>query len=103
MSASSEPGGVSMFHYEGYVAGGATVVAIADINPLALAKRQREWNIPKGYSSYQELLADPSIEAVFGVFAQRAAPSGHVSGGEGRENTFCAKNPYRSRSSRAKR
>ncbi len=57
-------GGVSIFHYQGYVAGGATVVAIADADPLALARRQREWNIPKGYSTYQELLADPSIEAV---------------------------------------
>ncbi len=57
-------GGVSVFHHEGYVAGGATVVAIADVNPLALAKRQREWNIPKAYASYEELLAEPSIEAV---------------------------------------
>ena len=57
-------GGVSLFHYQGYTAGGATVAAIADANPLALAKRQREWNIPKGYSSYEELLADPTIEAV---------------------------------------
>lgn len=57
-------GGVSVFHYTGYVAGGATVVAIADANPLALAKRQREWDIPKGYATYEELLADPSIEAV---------------------------------------
>ena len=44
-------GGVSLFHYEGYTAGGATVVAIADANPLALAKRQQEWNIPKGYGT----------------------------------------------------
>jgi predicted dehydrogenase len=57
-------GGVSIFHYTGYTAGGATVVAIADADPLALARRQREWDIPKGYGSYQELLADPSIEAV---------------------------------------
>ncbi len=57
-------GGVSLFHFDGYTAGGATVVAIADANPLALAKRQKEWNIPKGYGTYEELLADPSIEAV---------------------------------------
>ena len=57
-------GGVSVFHNKGYVAGGATVAAIADLDPLALARRQREWNIPKGYSNYQELLEDPGIEAV---------------------------------------
>lgn len=57
-------GGVSLFHYQGYTAGGATIVAIADADPLALARRQREWNIPKGYGTYEELLADPSLEAV---------------------------------------
>lgn len=57
-------GGVSLFHYQGYTAGGATIVAIADADPLALARRQREWDIPKGYATYQELIADPSIEAV---------------------------------------
>ncbi|MDQ3396684.1 MAG: Gfo/Idh/MocA family oxidoreductase [Deinococcota bacterium] len=57
-------GGVSIFHFQGYTAGGAVVVAIADTDPVALARRQREWNIPRGYSSYEELLADPDIEAV---------------------------------------
>ncbi len=57
-------GGVSVFHYQGYTAGGATIVALADADPLALARRQREWNIPKGYGTYEELLADPGIEAV---------------------------------------
>ena len=32
-------GGVSLFHYQGYTAAGATIVAIADANPLALAAR----------------------------------------------------------------
>ena len=57
-------GGVSIFHYQGYKAAGATIAAIADANPLALAKRQQEWGIPKGYGTYEELLADPTIEAV---------------------------------------
>lgn len=57
-------GGVSIFHYKGYTAGGANIVAIADADPVALARRQQEWNIPRGYSTYEELLADPDIEAV---------------------------------------
>jgi len=57
-------GGVSIFHYEGYTAGGAKVVAIADRDPVALARRQQEWNIPRGYGTVEELVADPDIEAV---------------------------------------
>lgn len=57
-------GGVSLFHYQGYTAAGATIAAIADANPLALAARQKEWNIPKGYGTWEELVADPTIEAV---------------------------------------
>lgn len=57
-------GGVAIFHYEGYTAGGANIAAIADVSEAALARRQREWGIPKGYRNYQELLADPEIEAV---------------------------------------
>lgn len=57
-------GGVSLYHYKGYTAGGANIVAIADANPLALAQRQREWNIPKGYATFQELIDDPTVEAI---------------------------------------
>ncbi len=57
-------GGVSLFHYEGYTAGGANIVAIADLNVAALERRQKQWNIPRGYENVEELLADPDIEAV---------------------------------------
>ena len=57
-------GGVSIFHYEGYTAGGANILAIADLNVAAVERRQRQWNIPRGYTSVDELLADPEIEAV---------------------------------------
>ena len=57
-------GGVSLFHYQGYTAAGATIVAIAYANPLALAARQKEWGIPKGYGTWEELVADPTIEAI---------------------------------------
>jgi predicted dehydrogenase len=57
-------GGVAIFHYQGYTAAGAKVVAIADADPVALARRQQAWNIPRGYGTYEELLADPDIEAV---------------------------------------
>ncbi len=57
-------GGVSIFHFEGYTAGGANILAIADQDAGALLRRQHEWDISRGYASAEELLADPEIEAV---------------------------------------
>ena len=57
-------GGVSVFHYEGYSAAGANIVAIADLDAAALARRQHEWNVSRTYATAEELLADPDIEAV---------------------------------------
>lgn len=57
-------GVVANFHYKSYQAAGATVIAIADADPVALARRQHEWSIPHAYGTYEELLADPAIEAV---------------------------------------
>ncbi|GEM83025.1 Gfo/Idh/MocA family protein [Meiothermus hypogaeus] len=57
-------GGIALSHYKGYVAGGAEVVALADINPAALEARQREWNIPQVFSDYRDLLKLKEIEAV---------------------------------------
>ena len=57
-------GGVSVFHYEGYTAGGANVLALADLDAEALSSRQREWNIPRLYTRTEDLLADPDIDAV---------------------------------------
>jgi predicted dehydrogenase len=57
-------GGVSIFHYKGYTAAGAEIVAIADASPAALEKRQAEWKIGRGYENFDRLLADPEVEAV---------------------------------------
>ncbi|WP_183985538.1 Gfo/Idh/MocA family protein [Deinobacterium chartae] len=57
-------GGVSRFHLSGYAAAGAQVVAIADANPLALERAQAEWRIPRGYTDFAALCADPEIGAV---------------------------------------
>ena len=57
-------GSISKAHYKGYRSAGAEVVAISDVNAQALAKRQKQWNIPQTYRDYQEMLADPTIDAV---------------------------------------
>ncbi len=57
-------GGIAASHYKGYVANGARVVALADINPTTLEARQREWSIPHLFTDYRDLLKLKEIEAV---------------------------------------
>ena len=57
-------GGISDRHFLSYVAAGAEVVAIADVNEAALALRQKQWGVPLAFTDYHELLALPDIEAV---------------------------------------
>ncbi len=57
-------GGVARFHFEGYRAAGAEVVAVADVHEATLAAAQAQWNVPRGYADYQALINDPEVEAV---------------------------------------
>lgn len=57
-------GGISGHHYRGYVANGAEVVALAEVNPETLKRRQQEWRLEHVFEDYHELLALPEITAV---------------------------------------
>ena len=57
-------GGIADAHYKGYLAAGAEVVALADVNPETLGERQKEWGVARGYTDMQQLLDDPEVEAV---------------------------------------
>ena len=57
-------GGISDRHFLSYVAAGAEVVAIADVNGAALAARQKQWGVPQTFTDYHDLLALPEVEAV---------------------------------------
>lgn len=57
-------GGVSRFHFAGYRAGGAEVVAVSDLSQEAIQAAQDEWQVPRGYQDYHSLLADAEVEAV---------------------------------------
>ncbi len=57
-------GGIAKNHVAGYQLAGAEVVALCDVNPTTLEERQIEWKVPSGFTSYQELLKDPTIDAV---------------------------------------
>lgn len=57
-------GGISNRHFLSYVAAGAEVAAIADVNEAALAVRQKQWGVAQAFTDYHNLLALPDIEAV---------------------------------------
>ena len=57
-------GNIAQLHVTGYRAAGADIVALCDTNAEVLAARQADWHVPGGYTTYEELLADGSIEAV---------------------------------------
>ena len=57
-------GGIAQAHVDGYKLAGADIVAVADVNPTTLAQRQNAWDIASGYARYEDLLADPAVEAV---------------------------------------
>lgn len=57
-------GGISLFHYKGYTANGANVVALADVNSVALESRKKEWSVTRGFTDYQELLTQEDIDIV---------------------------------------
>ena len=57
-------GNIAENHFKGYRAAGAEVIALADVNPLALATRSREWNVTKTFGDYADLLSLADLDAV---------------------------------------
>src|SRR5882672_3181073 len=51
-------------HTDGYKACGAQVVAVSDLNAARRDKFAKSHEVAKTYAEYQELLADPEIDAV---------------------------------------
>ena len=58
-------GRIADVHYPGYIGNSdARILAVCDTNEETALRRKAEWNIPKHYTSYEEVLADPEIDAV---------------------------------------
>lgn len=57
-------GNIAHEHVAGYKAARAEVVALCDVDADVLARRQRQWDVPHGYTTFEELLADDTIDAV---------------------------------------
>lgn len=57
-------GGISQMHRDGYVAGGAEVVALADPHAAGLAARARAWGVERTYDDFRAMFADGGVDAV---------------------------------------
>jgi predicted dehydrogenase len=81
-------------HAEGYIASGqAQVVAISDLEPQRREQFSRQYQVPRTYGDYRELLADPDIEAVTVAlpnFLHREATVAALTAGK---HVFCEKPP----------
>jgi len=57
--------GIGKYHIEGYQASGkADVVALSDVNPVALAEVCAKFDIPGAYTDFKEMLKDDAIDCV---------------------------------------
>lgn len=57
-------GGISEQHGRGYQAAGCEIVAVADPDPAARARRATQWQAPATFADYRELLALPGLDAI---------------------------------------
>ncbi|MBZ0272894.1 Gfo/Idh/MocA family oxidoreductase [bacterium] len=58
-------GRIADMHVPGYRRrADARVVAICDTDEALLERRRVEWDVPRAYTRYDELLADPAVDAV---------------------------------------
>lgn len=57
-------GGIAGLHRDGYLAGGADVVALADVHAPTLAARSGAWGVPRAFADYRDLLAAGDVDAV---------------------------------------
>ena len=58
-------GRITDLHAPGYARSDIMRIhAVCDVNPDVVTRRKREWGAEKGYTDYNQLLADPDIHAV---------------------------------------
>ena len=57
-------GGIAGSHVIGYHQAGVEIVAIADVDTGTLERRQHEWNVPRAFTRFEDLLAEGDIDAV---------------------------------------
>ncbi len=57
-------GGMLQYHAGGFKEAGASIVALADMNPTAATAAAREWDIPNVYRDVETMLSETEADAV---------------------------------------
>jgi predicted dehydrogenase len=87
-------GRMADMHVRGYdKLTGARVAAICSRRESSVEKRKQDWHIEKGYTSYQELLKDPEIDAVDIVAPNNLHAPVSIAALDAGKHVFCEKPP----------
>jgi predicted dehydrogenase len=57
-------GAISRQHREGWLAAGATIVALCDVDEASLERAGRDWGVERRYRDYRAMFADGGIDVV---------------------------------------
>src|ERR1041384_4815708 len=81
-------------HAEGYLASGeAQVVAVSDLEPARRAAFAAQYAVPTTYADYNDLLADPAIEAVSVALPNFLHAPATIAALEAGKHVLCEKPP----------
>jgi predicted dehydrogenase len=81
-------------HAEGYLAGGAAVVvAVSDLEASRRAAFAKHYDVPRTYADYNDLLADPEIEAVSVALPNFLHAPATIAALEAGKHVLCEKPP----------
>jgi predicted dehydrogenase len=81
-------------HAEGYLASGlAQVVAVSDLEATRRAAFAKEYAVPKTYADYNDLLADPEVEAVSVALPNFLHAPATIAALEAGKHVLCEKPP----------
>ncbi|MDR2870750.1 MAG: Gfo/Idh/MocA family oxidoreductase [Deferribacteraceae bacterium] len=85
-------GGMAAYHYKGFVAAGATVVAVCDVNIKNAERFATQYGI-KRVMTFEEALADTSIDAISIITPNKFHHPMTVAALDAGKNVYCEKPP----------
>ena len=86
-------GGMAQYHIAGFVAGGAEVVAIADVSATAAEKAAATYEIPRVHGCVDEMLADSSVDAISVIVPNTFHAPLSIKALNAGKHVFCEKPP----------
>ena len=87
-------GGMAQFHIPGFLAAGAEVIAIADMNPAAAEKAAARYGIKRHYKDAADMLSKhPEIDAVSVILPNKFHKPVAIQALQAGKHVFCEKPP----------